>query len=167
VTEAWIYRPGDHYVLDDLSGFKVRRSRTRTIPGGQTGQAVVDARRWEPQQPQDFVRGAADDQTVDVARPRQANRSMMVGTVVTQPAAAGATGIVVDSTLGMNAGDTLQIMLDSGVNFITQAHAIVGVGGVTLAAPLPASVGTLGDPMQNMVLDLTAPQPALNWMRAP
>ncbi|WP_144880230.1 hypothetical protein [Gluconacetobacter diazotrophicus] len=158
MTEAWYYNPGDHYVLDDMSGFKVRRSRTRTIPGGQTGQAVVDRRRWEPQQPQDFVRGVADDQSVDVARPRQDDRFMMVGTVVTRPAPAGAVAIMVASVAGMGVGDTVQVMLDSGVNFVTQVRGIAG-GTITLAAPLPASVGA-GDPAGNMVLDLSAAGPA-------
>ncbi|ACI52200.1 conserved hypothetical protein [Gluconacetobacter diazotrophicus PA1 5] len=163
MTEAWYYNPADHYVLDDISGFKVRRSRTRTIPGGQTGQAVVDRKRWEPQQPQDFVRGVVDDQTVDVARPRQQNQFMMVGTFITQAASVGAFAIVVDSAVGMTAGDTLQIMLDSGINFTAQITSIEG-STIALATPLPASVGTLGDPAQNMVLDLTAPQAPLNWI---
>lgn len=163
MTEAWFYKPGDHYVLDDLSGFKVRRSKTRTIPGGQTGQAVVDRKRWEPQQPQDFVRGVVDDQTVDVARPRQENQFMVVGTFVVSPAAPGAASIAVESTAGMAVGDMLQIMLDSGENFSVAISEISG-GTIALAAPLPASVGTLGDPAQNMVLDLTAPKMPLNWI---
>lgn len=162
MSEPWYYNPGDHYVLDDLSGFKVRRSKTRTIPGGQTGQAVVDRARWEPQQPQDFAVGIADDQTVDLARPRQENRFMMVGTTIAAPAQAGARVIVVQSAAGIGPGDWLQIMLDSGVNVTAQVASVAGAS-VTLAAPLPGAVGMLGDPPQNLVLDLSAPGAALNW----
>nr|WP_220789929.1 hypothetical protein [Gluconacetobacter tumulisoli] len=148
--------------MDDLSGFKIRRSGARRIPGGQTGQALVDRRRWEAQQPQDFVRGVVDDQTVDVARPRQAVRFMMVGTWVAVPAPAGAAAIVVACADGIAVGDRVQIMLDSGVNFTTQVVSRAGTT-IALAAPLPAPAGMAGEDARNMVLDVSAPGPALNW----
>ena len=40
------YIGGDNYILDDLSGFKIRRSKTRVIPGGQTGGLAVSPLRW-------------------------------------------------------------------------------------------------------------------------
>lgn len=151
MSEPWCYRPGDHYVLDDLSGFKVRRSRARTIPGGQTGQALVDGRRWEAQQPQDFVRGVADDQSVDVARPRQENRFTVVGTCVSAPADAGSSVVAVASTLGFAVGDRIQIMLDRGENVAVSIMAIGG-GVLTIAPALPGAVGFLAGGMENMVL---------------
>lgn len=162
MTEAWYYAAGDHYVLDDLTGFKRRASKCRQIPGGQTGNALVDRRRWEPQQPQDFVTGVPDDQTAAPLRPRQENQFMVVASFVVAHSPARSDTIQVDSTAGMAAGDQLQIMLDSGENFRAAAQAIDG-NSITLSAPLPASVGLSGDPMQNSVLDLTAPTAALNW----
>lgn len=146
------YVPGDNYILDDLSGFKIRASRARIIPGGQTGNLAVAPERWEPQQPQDFVRGVWDDQTVALARPRQKNQFVIVGTFVTAPSPAQSTSITVDSSVGFQATSSVQIMLDSGVNFQTQ---IVSISGNVwqLLNPLPASVGSLfGDPIENAVL---------------
>lgn len=153
MSEPWRYRPGDHYVLDDLSGFKIRRSRARTIPAGQTGQALVDGRRWEAQQPQDFVRGVADDQSVDVARPRQENRFTVVGTCVAAPAAAGSGVVAVASTFGFAVGDRVQIMLDRGENVAVSVVAIGG-GMLTIAPVLPGAAGVLGGGMENMVLKI-------------
>nr|WP_246375832.1 hypothetical protein [Gluconacetobacter takamatsuzukensis] len=136
-----------------MSGFKIRRSRARTIPGGQTGQALVDGRRWEAQQPQDFVRGVADEQGVDVARPRQENRFVVVGTSVSAPVAAGGAVVPVVSNCGFAVGDRIQVMLDRGENVVA---TIVAVGGGTLeiAPALPGAVGFLGGGMENMVLKL-------------
>lgn len=150
------YVPGDNYILDDLSGFKVRVSHSRRIPAGQTGGAQVAIERWEAQQPQDLVRGVVDDQSVTIARPRQQNRFVVVGTFVTAPSARLTDTIEVDSVAGFTVGDVLQIMLDSGVNFTT---GLTGLDGrtMTLLSPLPEGVGgSYGDPLENMVLQLIA-----------
>lgn len=146
------YIGGDHYMLDDLSGMKIRRSRAVMIPGGQTGNLWVAPRRWEPQQPQDFVTGVRDEITVDVARPRQVNRFVITGTYVTAPSPAQSTSITVDSSVGFAAGSMVQIMLDSGENFLTDILFVSGKVW-TLLKPLPASVGSLyGDPIENSIL---------------
>jgi len=148
------YVPGDNYILDDLSGFKVRVSHSRRIPAGQTGGAQVAIERWEAQQPQDNVRSVVDNQTVAIARPRQQNQFVVVGTWVTAPSARLTDTIEVDDAVGFAAGDIVQIMLDSGDNFIT---GVTGVSGhtLTLAQVLPESVGgSYGDPIENMVLRL-------------
>lgn len=146
------YRGGDNYILDDLSGFKIRASHARIIPGGQTGGLAVAPERWEPQQPQDFVSGVYDDQTVDLARPRQTNQFVITGTFVTAASAARASTIAVDSTTGFQAGSLIQIMLDTGENFQTPVLSIAG-NVMTLVEQLPASVGSLyGDPIENLVL---------------
>jgi len=148
------YVPGDNYILDDLSGFKVRVSASRRIPGGQTGNAQVDIKRWEPQQPQDFVRGVVDNQSVAIARPRQANQFVVVGTWVVAPSARLTDEIEVDDATGFAAGDIVQIMLDSGDNFVTGVTAVDG-HVLSLAQVLPEGVGgSYGDPIENMVLRL-------------
>ncbi len=61
------YVPGDFYRICDRTGFKVRASHTQQ----QWDQLIVRKESWEPRQPQDFVRGVADDQVVPMPRPRQ------------------------------------------------------------------------------------------------
>lgn len=63
------YIPGSWYRLDERTGFKVRAEKTRKE---WTGRIVRD-QSWEARQPQDFVRGVRDDQTVPEPRPRQPN----------------------------------------------------------------------------------------------
>lgn len=154
------YVPGDNYILDDLSGFKIRSRKARIIPGGQTGHLAVAPSRWEPQQPQDFVRGVRDDQTVALSRPRQENRFTLVGTTVAAPSARGTRFITVASSAGFVPGNVIQIMLDSGVNFLTAISVITG-NVFTIPQSLPFSVGSLyGDPIENSVLlrkDLVLP----------
>ncbi len=63
------YVPGDFYRICDRTGFKVRANQTRQ----QWDQLIVRKESWEPRQPQDFVRGVADEQIVPMPRPRQPN----------------------------------------------------------------------------------------------
>lgn len=58
------YRPGDHYVLCDRSGFKVLASQTLKEWNG----LIVRKEDYEERQPQDFVRGRKDKQSVDDPR---------------------------------------------------------------------------------------------------
>lgn len=148
------YVPGDNYLLDDISGFKIRARDARIIPGGQTGGLAVSPDRWEPQQPQDFVRGVMDDQVASLVRSRQKDQFVVVGTQVAAPASKGDLSITVDSATNFTAGMRLQIMLDSGENFVTTLEQITGTTFLLLA-PLPYSVGALyGDPIENAVLAL-------------
>ena len=146
------YVGGDNYILDDLSGFKIRRSKARIIPGGITGNLAVSPQHWEPQQPQDFVTGVRDDQTVDLNRPRQQNQFVVVGTYVTAPSARGSNQITVASSVGFASGSLVLIMLDSGEN--QRASIISIVGNTWMIGPLlTSSVGMLyGDPIENSVL---------------
>lgn len=63
------YIPGSFYRICDRTGFAVRAEDTRTEWQG----LIVDKRVFEARQPQDFVTGVPDNQTVPYARPRQAN----------------------------------------------------------------------------------------------
>jgi hypothetical protein len=58
------YVPGDWNVICDRTGFKVKASQTRETWDGLR----VRKESWEPRQPQDYVRGVPDDQTVPWAR---------------------------------------------------------------------------------------------------
>lgn len=69
------YKPGSFYRIDDRTGFAVRAERTQKEWQG----LIVDKRVWEARQPQDFVRGVADNQTVPDPRPRQPNPYVNTG----------------------------------------------------------------------------------------
>ena len=64
------YKPGDNWVIDDITGFKVRASETVKQWNG-----LRVHRDWaEMRNPQDFVRGVADLQRVPDPRPEAADR---------------------------------------------------------------------------------------------
>lgn len=127
------YVGGDYYQIDDLSGRKVRASKTRRMWYG-TMRAPPS---WEPRQPQDLVRGVRDDQTVAVPRPRSPN--VFVGpieTTLSQDAAINASTLYLDSTAGMAFGDRIGVMLNNGDMLFT----IIGGLNTSLiltSVPLP------------------------------
>jgi hypothetical protein len=155
-NDLW-YNPGDNYILDDLSGFKIRTSRAKMIPGGQTGHLLVAPERWEPQQPQDFVIGVRDDPTPRASRPRQTNEFVIVGTSVAAFSPAQSTSMTVDSAVGFAVGNLCQVVLDSGDVF---NFTLTGVGGAVLSfagQPLPSGVGgSFSDPLENAVINLSS-----------
>lgn len=154
MSSQWWYNPGDYYQLDDMSGFKIRASRSRKIPGGQTGNLIVAPERWETQHPQDFVRGVIDDQTVPQARPRQTNQFVIVATFVTAPTPRLGLWVTVDATAGFNVGDKVSVMLDNGDPYYPIVVALQG-NQMRLTPVLPHGVGgNFGDPIQNVIVDL-------------
>lgn len=108
------YVPGDFYRLCDRSGFKIRARKTSMEWNG----LIVSDRYWEARQPQDFVTGVADYQTVPYARPRQTDQFLgALTTTLTASVAAGGTTLPVVSSVRMIIGDVLSIMLDTGALF--------------------------------------------------
>jgi hypothetical protein len=170
------YKPGSFYRICDRTGFATRAERTQREWQG----LIVRKEVFEPRQPQDFVRGVNDIQTVPYPRPRQVDffsgpltttlttlTTPTIGLSLTPSwSLVGATPAIeiglapswslisemlaVVSTAGMNVGDTISIMLDSGVSFKTTISSIPdGVTiGTTTALPSPASFG-------NIVTDLS------------
>lgn len=63
------YTSGDHYVICDRCGFKVRRSDARRT----WDNLIVCPFDYEARHPQDFKRGRRDKIAVDDARPEQAD----------------------------------------------------------------------------------------------
>lgn len=59
------FKMGSFYRTDDRTGFPQRAERTRQEWTG----LIVDKSIWEIRQPQDFVRGVKDDQSVPKPRP--------------------------------------------------------------------------------------------------
>ncbi len=72
-----VYRPGDHYVICDVCGFKMRASETRM----RWDNLRVCTRDWEPRHPQDFVRSKRDKMSVPNPRPEATDTFVDVGDV--------------------------------------------------------------------------------------
>lgn len=74
------YSPGNYWRICDLSGKRVRASDTVTLWNG-----LIVARDWyEARNPQDFVRGVADNQRVPDPRPESADVFLEVGQVTAE-----------------------------------------------------------------------------------
>jgi hypothetical protein len=153
VSNDKFFRGGDYYQIDDITGIKVRASRTRRQWDGR----VTRPESFSPRQPQDLVMGVRDDQSVPVPRPRQKNRFVVVGTEVNAPAAFGSNAISVNSTVGFNVGDLCQVMTDQGDQFQFHLGAIAGNVLSWTGAGLSGTVGmSVGSPPDNAVVDLTS-----------
>lgn len=61
-------RLGDWWIIDDISGFKVPHSETRILSGDEKG-LVVHTSQYETPNPQLYIRGVPDDQSVTPTRP--------------------------------------------------------------------------------------------------
>lgn len=70
------YKPGSFYRICDRTGMAVRAERTKM----EWNNLIVDERVYERRQPQDFVRGVNDNQTVPNARPRTFNQPSGINT---------------------------------------------------------------------------------------
>lgn len=146
------YVPGDFYRVCDISGFKIRNGRTRK----EWNNLIVWDRVWEARQPQDFVKGVIDDQTVPEPRPRQPNVFLgFLTTTTTANAPLGTTALSVASTARMQNGDTVQVMLDNGVFFKTTISGSPGSNSINLAAGLP-SVASSGALVEDLTQNIQA-----------
>lgn len=128
--------PGDFYRICDRTGFKLRAGKTRKE---WTGRIVRD-KSWEPRQPQDFVTGVRDDQSVWDPRPRSVDAyqgDLISNIIATAPIAA--VQISINSTARMFAGDAIGVMLDNGILFNTSIDDVLSVTDLFIAAPLPWS----------------------------
>ncbi len=146
------YVPGDFYRLCDISGFKVRANRTKK----QWNNYIVREQSFELRQPQDFVRGVRDDQTVPEPRPRQVNVFLQNQTTINSPTPYGpGTAVITVADVSIfTAGDTYSVMQDDGTQIVGVITAVLSfLSQLTLGTPLLgfASNG-------NIVFDLTYPQ---------
>lgn len=94
------YVPGTFYRMCDRTGFKTRSYRTRKE---WTGLIVRDS-VWEARQPQDFVKGVIDDQTVPEPRPRQPTTLIGFGAQFEVYGDMPNATFLVQNTLAYNAG---------------------------------------------------------------
>lgn len=131
------YVGGDFYRICDRTGFKVRAKRTRKE---WTGLIVRD-QSWEPRQPQDFVTGVRDDQSVYDPRPRSvdAYEGELISSL-SADADAGSINISIQNTSRMFPGDNIGVMLDDG---ILQRNTILFItNGTDLIVETPLSFST-------------------------
>jgi len=61
---------GDSNAIDDITGFKHKRSDMRKLSGTQKG-LLTHRRNWNPAHPQLFIRGRDEQVSVDDSRVRQ------------------------------------------------------------------------------------------------
>ena len=105
------YRPGSFYRVSDRTGFAVRAEHTRL----QWNQVMTELETWEPRQPQDLVKGVADNQTVPY--PRTLGANTFVGPIyLTLADAVAPKGfyITLDNVAGVSLNDEIGVMMDNG-----------------------------------------------------
>jgi hypothetical protein len=136
------YVPGDFYRICDRSGFKFRARKTSM----EWNNLIVADRFWEIRQPQDFVKGVQDNQTVPMPRPRQVNSFLgALSTTLTAAVSAGGSVLPVVSSVRMQIGDSMSVMLDTGsllsctISNVPNSTSIV----VNPVLPYSASSGNL------------------------
>ena len=68
---------GDYNVVDDRTGFKMKRSQCKK----QWNNLIVRKESFEPRHPQDFIRAKPDRQQVEDPRTKQAGKFLAVNEV--------------------------------------------------------------------------------------
>lgn len=136
------FRPGDHWVIDDRTGFRARASETVKEWSG----AVVHRDEAEERHPQDFVRGLRDRQSVKDARPEPpAIFGGPPSTALSAAAAAGDTSITVEATTEFSASDRIGVMLDNGDRHMATVSSVTDATHLSFSPALPwaAAVGAV------------------------
>lgn len=140
-TELY-YKPGSFYRICDRTGFATRAERTRKEWTG----LIVRESVWEPRQPQDFVKGVVDDQTVPQPRPRQVDAyDGPLHTFITAAAAIGDVILNVNSTARQYAGDNIDVQLDNGATLATMIVKIISDTQMRINDRLPWSASVNND----------------------
>lgn len=111
------FRSGDHWVIDDRTGVRIRSSEAVQEWDG----TIVHVEDAEPRHPQDFVRAKADRQAARwPVRPEPVDR--FVGprqTLLSADVAAGSRSLPVESTAGFDVGDRVILYLENSDALIT------------------------------------------------
>lgn len=145
------YKLGSFYRADDRSGFVRRAEQTKM----EWQHLIVGRDLWEIRQPQDFVKGVRDDQSVPDARSKLPTPFQgPINLQLALAAAPGATFLYLNSINGVSNGDKIGVMLDSGVYFNT------AVSGAPTSAGIPISPALQGYASEgNVVTDYEGPGP--------
>lgn len=134
------YHRGDHWVVDDRTGARIRASESVKEWNG----AVVHRDEAEPRHPQDFVRGRRDRQSVKDPRPEPPPiYGGPPSTTLSAAALAGATALTVASTASFSVSDRIGIMLDNGDRHSATVSAVTDATHLSFTPALPwaAAIG--------------------------
>lgn len=146
------YRDGDHWVISDRSGKKIRASEARREWNGP----VVHESEYDPRHPQDFVKVPADKQSVPHARPRPADTFMgPKKTTIAATHAAGETTITVASSGDFSAADNIYVMLDDGDAFRTAVQSVPDSTSLALTTALPGTTSSGQDVVNESVVTVS------------
>ncbi len=136
------YVPGDFYRIDDRTGFKIRAKNSRM----QWNNLIVSPKVWEIRQPQDFVKGVVDDQTVPLPRPRSVSAyDGPLHTFITVAANIHDTLLSVNSSERMYAGDQIELVLDNGDLLQTMIVQVPDTLHIRIQDPLPWTAAVNND----------------------
>ncbi len=136
------YIPGSFWRIDDRTGFKVRSFNTRQEWTG----LIVDRARWEPRQPQDFVKGVVDNQNVPLPRPRSVDAyDGPLHTFLTVAANISDTLLNVNSSERMYPGDNVELVLDNGAVLQTFILQVPNQSQVRINDALPWTAAANND----------------------
>lgn len=142
------YVPGDFYRICERTGFKVRAGKTKKEWTGR----YIRNQSWEMRHPQDFVRGVPDPQVAPEPRPRQVDQFIgPLETTLSAKASAGDQLLNVVSTTRMAINDSLNVMLDTGVNAIVTINSIISTTRIQINQRMPYSAAS-----GNLVVDVSA-----------
>lgn len=112
------FRMGSFYRICDRTGFATRAEDTQMEWQG----LIVDKRVYEARQPQDFVTGVPDNQTVPYPRPRQANTFV------------GNSTIAEFQVYGLYPSSGVAFEIQNGSIMVTHALAVVTAAGYPASA---------------------------------
>lgn len=133
------YKSGDHWVISDRSGKKVRASETQREWNG----SIVHTSEFESRHPQDFVKSVSDRITVPNARPRQVDTFIgPLKTTIAATHAAGDTTITVADSTRFASGDRINIMMDDGDTYQAVVLSVPDGTSLTLTVGLPGSTSS-------------------------
>lgn len=144
---------GDYNFICDKCGMKRKASTGRL----QWDNLFVCPGCFDIRNPQDFVRGIPDDQTVPIARPDVV--ATMGTTTVKVAGSKNDTTIDITSISGIADGDGIGIVLDNGDAHWTYSNGTPSGYTVTLGSylPYPAAIGnTVYKPSVNSETYVTA-----------
>ena len=131
------YIPGDNWLIDDRTGFKIRARDARKEWNG----LVVHQRNFEERHPQDFVKGIPEDQSVE--EPRDRSPESYIGPIyipITGDTLPGGNVITVEHTSGVADGDSCGVFLDDGNVHRTTVSGVPTGTTITIADPVPSKV---------------------------
>lgn len=127
------YKHGQHLQICDRSGFKVHSGDTRR----EWNHSVVRKEDFEHRQPQDFVRGVRDVQSVPDPRPGAPDLSTQNTTTLDAAELAGQTVLSVTSTSSMAVGNSILVALDNSTFHLSTISSFVVDDTVTIADAIP------------------------------